>query len=121
MKQPSLFGTPEYEITKPIRLIELFGGVGSQSMGLRDIGAKFEHYRLVEFDPYPVKSYNSIFGTNFEPVDIRNIHGSDLGIVDTNIYIYMLILFSMSGFKCCRTWQGHEERFWNKKWSSVGS
>ncbi|MCQ2598461.1 MAG: DNA cytosine methyltransferase [Treponema sp.] len=89
MKQPSLFGTPEYEITKPIRLIELFGGVGSQSMGLRDIGADFEHYRLVEFDPYPVKSYNAIHGTNFVPTDIRNIHGSDLGIVDTNIYIYI--------------------------------
>ena len=29
-------------ITKPIRLIELFAGYGSQAMALRDIGAKFE-------------------------------------------------------------------------------
>ena len=90
MKQPSLFGTPEYEITKPIRLIELFGGVGSQAMGLRDIDAKFEHYRLIEFDPYPVKSYNEIHGTNFEPTDIRNVHGCDLGIENVEDFTYLL-------------------------------
>lgn len=33
-------------ITKPIRLIELFAGYGSQAMALERIGAKFEHYRL---------------------------------------------------------------------------
>lgn len=30
-------------ITKPIRLIELFTGYGSQAMALKRIGAKFEH------------------------------------------------------------------------------
>ena len=40
----------QISITKPIRLIELFAGYGSQAMALRDIGAKFEHYRVVEFD-----------------------------------------------------------------------
>lgn len=39
-------------ITKPIRLIELFAGYGSQAMALKRIGAKFEHYRVVEFDKY---------------------------------------------------------------------
>ena len=48
------------EITKPIRLIELFGGIGSQAMALRDIGADFESYKLVEFDKYAVTSYNAI-------------------------------------------------------------
>lgn len=33
-------------ITKPIRLIELFAGYGSQAMALRDIGAKFEHWKI---------------------------------------------------------------------------
>lgn len=51
-------------------------------MALRDIGADFEHYRLVEFDKYAVTSYNAIHGTSFEPTDIRNVHGGDLGIVD---------------------------------------
>lgn len=60
-------------IDKKIRLIELFGGIGSQAMALRDIGADFEHWRVVEFDKYAVKSYNAIHGTNFEPMDIRNL------------------------------------------------
>lgn len=53
-------------ITKPIRLIELFAGYGSQAMALRDIGAKFEHYRVVEFDKYAITSYNAVHGTDFQ-------------------------------------------------------
>ena len=80
----------EYKITKPIRLIELFGGVGSQAMALRNIGANFEHYRLVEWDKFPVASYNAIHKTNFEPTDITKIHADDLGIIDTNKYEYII-------------------------------
>ena len=79
-----------FVIDKPIRLIELFAGVGSQAMALRDIGADFEHYRVVEFDKYPVASYNAIHGTNFPTMDITKIHGSDLGIVDTHKFVYMM-------------------------------
>ena len=77
-------------INMKIRLIELFAGVGSQAMALRDIGADFEHYRVVEFDKYAVKSYNAIHGTNFETTDIRDVHGSDLGIVDVEKFTYLL-------------------------------
>lgn len=83
-----LFDT--YKITKHIRLIELFAGIGSQAMALRAIGADFEHYRVVEFDKHAIKSYNAIHGTNFEPMDIRDIKGEDLGIVDTDTYTYIL-------------------------------
>lgn len=79
-----------YKIRNHIRLIELFGGIGSQAMALRDIGADFEHYRVVEFDKYAVKSYNAIHGTAFEPTDIRNVKGEDLGIVDTQTFTYLL-------------------------------
>ena len=79
-----------YKIKNHIRLIELFAGVGSQAMALRDIGADFEHYRVVEFDKYAVASYNAIHGTNFEPTDIRNVKGEDLGIVDTQNFTYLL-------------------------------
>lgn len=79
-----------FKIDKPIRLIELFGGIGSQAMALRNIGANFEHYRLVEFDKYPVASYNAIHGTNFEPLDIREVKGVDLGIVDVERFTYLL-------------------------------
>ena len=37
-----LFDFPKYKITNKIRLSELFAGVGSQAMALRDIGADFE-------------------------------------------------------------------------------
>jgi DNA (cytosine-5)-methyltransferase 1 len=77
-------------IDKKIRLIELFAGVGSTAMALRDIGADFEHYRVVEFDKYAVKSYNAIHGTNFEPMDIKKVQGVDLGIEKCNEFTYLL-------------------------------
>ena len=58
---------PEIHIDKPIRLIELFGGYGSQSMALKRIGADFEPYFLCEFDEPAVRSYNAVHGTNFKP------------------------------------------------------
>ena len=80
----------EFKITKPIRLIELFAGVGSQAMAMRDLGADFEHYRVVEFDKYAIASYNAIHGTDFPTMDITQISGSDLGIVDTDKYCYIM-------------------------------
>lgn len=79
-----------YKIKNKIRLIELFAGVGSQAMALRDLGADFESYRVVEFDKYAVKSYNAIHGTNFPAIDIRDIHFEDLGIVDKQNVTYLL-------------------------------
>lgn len=78
------------EINTPIRLIELFGGIGSQAMALRDIGADFETYKLVEFDKYAVQSYNAIHGTHFETTDIRAVHGADLEIKDRDKYTYLM-------------------------------
>ena len=80
---------PKFKIDKPIRLIELFAGVGSQAMALRDLGADFEHYRVIEFDRFAVASYNAIHGTNFTPTDICEV-GGKLGIVDTDKYTYIL-------------------------------
>lgn len=77
-------------ITKPIRLIELFAGYGSQAMALRDIGAKFEHYRVVEFDKYAIASYNAVHGTDFPTMDITKVHASDLNICDTEKYCYFM-------------------------------
>lgn len=77
-------------ITKPIRLIELFAGIGSQAQALKNIGAEFEHHRVVEFDKYPVASYNAIHGTNFAPMDITKTKGEDLGIEDKDRYCYVL-------------------------------
>lgn len=78
------------KVTKTIRLIELFAGYGSQAMALRDIGAKFEHYRVVEFDRYAIASYNAVHGTDFPPLDITQIHADDLNICDTEKYCYFM-------------------------------
>lgn len=79
-----------FYINQSIRLIELFAGIGSQAMALKELGVEFEHYRVVEFDKYPLASYNAIHGTNFSTMDITKIHGSDLGIVDTDKFMYLL-------------------------------
>ena len=84
---------PLYVIEKPIRLVELFAGIGSQAMALRDLGADFEHYRVVEFDKYAIKSYNAIHGTDFQTMDITKIKGADLGIEDVKHFTYLLTRF----------------------------
>ena len=78
------------KIDKPIRLIELFAGIGSQAKALKLLNANFEHYRICEFDKYAIKSYNAIHGTNFETSDITKITAEDLGIVDTDKYCYIM-------------------------------
>lgn len=81
---------PEFKITQPIRLIELFAGIGAQAKALERLGCKFEHYRVVEYDKFAIKSYNAIHGCNFNPVDITKIGGDDLGIVNTDKYCYIM-------------------------------
>jgi DNA-cytosine methyltransferase len=84
------FTRESISITKPIRLIELFAGYGSQAMALKRIGAKFEHYRVVEFDKYAIASYNAVHRTEFSTMDITKVHADDLNIVDTDKYCYMM-------------------------------
>lgn len=137
---------PAFKIDKPIRLIELFSGVSSQAMALRDLGAEFEHYLTCEWEVNAVASckeihfgndstdysaeytedelidilfgmgisangknaltreqiskhqnrsiwlretYNNIKATH-NLVNIMAVKGNDLGIVDTDKYIYLL-------------------------------
>ena len=92
MEQMSMFDyfkTP-LKIDKPIRLIELFAGIGSQAKALKRLGANFEHYRVCEFDKYAIKSYNAIHRTDFEISNIMKITAEDLGIVDTDKYCYIM-------------------------------
>lgn len=89
--QRSIFdGVIPLKITKPIRLIELFAGIGAQAKALENLGVQFEHYRICEFDKYAVASYNAVHGTNFSTSDITKIHAEDLGIVDTDKYEYIM-------------------------------
>jgi len=64
--QLDLFGTslPEFKIENKIRLIECFGGIGSQAKALevlQEYGLlTFEHHRLVEWAAPSIISYNAI-------------------------------------------------------------
>lgn len=80
----------KYKINKPIRLIELFGGIGCQALALEYLNVDFEHYKLIEFDKYCIQTYNQLHNTSFIPLDITKIKGEDLEIKDTNNYEYIL-------------------------------
>lgn len=62
-------------------------------MALKRIGAKFEHYRVVEFDKYAIESYNAVHGTDFPTMDITKVRAEDLNICDTNVFTYLLTHF----------------------------
>ena len=133
------FGKEFFKITKPIRLIELFAGIGAQAKALEILGVPFEHYKICEWATPSIKAYNSIHikdfkdyskdlakeeliqylqgnvSTNYnEPCDVskknelwlRDVYnnciathnlmnimktkGSDLQIVDTDKYCYVM-------------------------------
>ena len=115
MTEGLLFDFPKLKIKKPIRLIELFGGIGSQAMALRDIGANFEHYKLVEFDKYAVVSYNAIHNTQHTTHDIRQIHAADLEITDTDKYCYLMTYsFPCTDLSVAGKMQGMSKAEWEK-------
>lgn len=49
MDQISMFDLmyPTFKTDNPVRLIELFAGVGSQAMALRNLGVPFEHSAIL--------------------------------------------------------------------------
>lgn len=80
----------QYFNQKPIRLIELFAGIGSQAKALKNLDVDFEHWRVCEFDPHAIRSYNAVHGTNFTTSDITKISAGDLNITDTDRFTYLL-------------------------------
>lgn len=61
MHQISFFdGTQPFYNNKPIRLIELFAGYGSQALALKYLGVPFEHYRISEWATKSIQAYKDI-------------------------------------------------------------
>ena len=75
---------------KPLRLVECFAGIGAQAKALKNLGIDFEHWVVCEWDKYAIQSYNAVHGTNFNTSDITKLTASDLNIVDTEHYNYLL-------------------------------
>lgn len=56
--QVSFFdGNEDFHFNKPIRLIEFFSGYGSQALALKELGVKFEHWRICEWAIKSIQAY----------------------------------------------------------------
>lgn len=86
----TFWGKKWFEFSKPIRLIELFRGIGSQAKRMQRLGLDFEAYRVIEWDRFCIRSYNEMYGTDFATTDIKDVKGEDLGIVETDKYDYVV-------------------------------
>lgn len=66
--QQSIFDVifPKFTFKKPIRLIEMFGGYGSQHLALKYLGVKVEHWKLVEWAVKSIQAYKDIHYTNVD-------------------------------------------------------
>jgi DNA (cytosine-5)-methyltransferase 1 len=51
---------PYFKITKPVRLIELFAGIGSQHQALKNLGVKIDRSTIVEWQVNSIQAYNDI-------------------------------------------------------------
>ena len=51
---------PKYKINKPIRLIELFAGYGSQALALKYLGVEFEHWKICEWAIKSIQAYKDM-------------------------------------------------------------
>lgn len=72
---------PKYKITKPIRLIEMFSGYGSQALALKYLGVEFEHWKTCEWAIKSIQAYKDIHFTN----DAKEISMSKDEMID---YLY---------------------------------
>ena len=61
------------KIDKPIRLIELFSGVGAQAKALERLGANFEHYRTSEWEWNAVASYKAIHKETITQIIVQSL------------------------------------------------
>lgn len=63
----------EYTNERPLRLIELFAGIGSQTQALTNIGVPHEVVAISEIDKYAIQSYEAMHGKANNLGDIREI------------------------------------------------
>lgn len=53
-----------------LKILELFGGIGAFTQALERLGIEHEITDYVEIDKYACRSFNAMYGTEFEPQDI---------------------------------------------------
>ena len=78
-----------------IKVIELFAGIGSQAMALRNIGIDYEIIGISEIDKFAFKSYEAIHGKTCNFGDITKI--SELPYCDLLTYSFPCQDLSVAG------------------------
>lgn len=75
MQEQTIFDLmyPKFKIDKPIRLIELFAGYGSQALALKYLGVPFEHWRISEWAVKSIMAYKNLHFTD-EKYDYSKDH-----------------------------------------------
>lgn len=63
----------EYTQENPLRLIELFAGIGSQTQALKNVGVPHTVLAISEIDKNAIKSYTALHGETVNLGDIREI------------------------------------------------
>lgn len=71
-------------LKKPLKVLELFGGIGAPRKALENLNIDVKSIDYVEILPYAVKAYNSIFDNDYKVQDITKwnmnvdllVHGS---------------------------------------------
>lgn len=66
---------PPFKFTKPIKLIELFAGYGSQFLAFKYLGANAEHYKICEWAVPSIEAYNDIHVRDYTDYSV----GKDVG------------------------------------------
>ena len=74
----------EYTEQNPLRLIELFAGIGSQTQALTNIGIPHKVVAISEIDKYALQSYNAIHGDTLNLGDIKGI----ASLPDADLWTY---------------------------------
>ena len=66
-----------------LNVIELFGGIGAFTQAVKSLDIPINVVDYVEINPYSVKSYNAINGTDFPPRDITqyHAHGKNVDVI----------------------------------------
>lgn len=74
----------EYSAENPLRLIELFAGIGSQTQALKNIGVPHKVVAISEIDKYAIQSYEAMHGKVNNLGDIRAIKA----LPDADLWTY---------------------------------
>lgn len=82
--QMSFFdGQHKFINDKPIRLIELFGGYGSQALALKYLGISFEHYKLSEWALKSIQAYKDMHFA-----DDTTDYSKDMSVEQVKAWLY---------------------------------